>query len=271
MDRIAGRRVALLATVLWLAAGCADLLEVQYDPIGDVRASTLVDRLRQDIANFKATWEPQRKGGYGPVDFQIGELSKAADAMDRDLRTQGGRFMVELEKAHSAGFAIVQVLGGRTSRSVQDSWQPLRRTLNTLVTEYRGASAEAVYARETVPKQTISPIKSPPDDYDASFEIDQVQTRFGTTMKAWEGAPARRTGAAWARSLDAELAAFSTGLGERARVKSGRKAEVVPVAARLSERADRVSALVRAHQAELPRQVAEEWLHAAGWLKMIKE
>jgi hypothetical protein len=260
----------MLTPLLWVAAGCADLLEVEYDPVGDVRPSTLVDRLQQDVANFKATWEPQRKGGYGPVDFQIGELAKAADAMEQDLRTKGGRFSAELEKAASAGLVIVQLLGGRTTRSVQGSWQPVRQTLNTLVSEYRGVSPATVYSREAVPKQTISPIKSPPDDFDASFEIDQVQTRFGTAMKSWEGSPARRAGTPWAKTLDGELAGFSTSLGELARVKSGRRAEVVPVATRLVERADRVATLVRAHQAALPRPLVEEWSALEGWLKTIK-
>ncbi len=265
------RRAALLVAALWLAAGCADMLEVQYDPIGDVRPSTLVDRLRQDVANFKSTWEPQRKGGYGPVDYQIGELAKAADAMAQDLRTQGGRFTAELEKANSAGFAIVQQLAGRTSKAVQESWQPLRRTLNTLVSEYRGVGAAAVYSKEAVPKQTLSPVKTPPDDYDASFRVDQVQTRFATVMKSWEGAPARRAGASWAKTLETELAGFSTGLGELARVKSGRKAEVVPVATSLMTRAERVGALVRDHTGQLPPQLVEEWTSAAGWLRMLKE
>ena len=156
------RPAARLVAALWLTAGCADMLEVQYDPIGDVRPSTLVDRLRQDVANFKSTWEPQRKGGYGPVDYQIGELAKAADAMAQDLRAQGGRFPAELDKANSAGFAIVQQLAGRTSKAVQESWQPLRRTLNTLVSEYRGVGAAAVYSKEAVPKQTLAPVKTTP-------------------------------------------------------------------------------------------------------------
>jgi hypothetical protein len=146
--------------MLWFAAGCGDLLEVRYDPIGDVRPSTLVERLRQDVANFKATWEPQRKGGYGPVDYQIGELAKAADAMEQDLQTQEGRFTAELEKASSAGMSLVQLLGGRTTRPVQESWQPLRRTLNTLVSEYRGVNPATVYSKEAVPKQTLTPVKS---------------------------------------------------------------------------------------------------------------
>ena len=155
------RRAALLALALWLAAGCGELLEVQYDPVGDVRPSTLVRRLQQDVANFKSTWEPQRKGGYGPVDFQIGELAKAANAMAQDLQTQKGQFTAELEKARAAGSSLVQQLGGRTSRPVQESWRPLRETLNTLLTEYRGKAATAVYAMEATPTRTISPAKSP--------------------------------------------------------------------------------------------------------------
>jgi uncharacterized protein YukE len=265
------RLAALLAFILWLAAGCADMLELQYDPIGDVRPSTLVNRLQQDVANFKATWEPQRKGGYGPVDYQIGELAKAANAMEEDLRTKGGRFTAELEKAYSAGSAIAQLLGGKAAPAVQSRWQPLRQTLNTLVTEYRRADPAAVYAKEATPTQTLSPVKSPPDDYDKSFEIEQVQKRFGTVMKAWEGAGARRAAAPWAKALDGELAGFSSGLGELARVKSGTKAEVVPVATRLGVRADRVGALVRDHGSELPRQLVEEWTIASGWLRMLKD
>ena len=266
------RRAALLVAALWLAAGCADMLEVQYDPIGDVRPSTLVDRLRQDVANFKSTWEPQRKGGYGPVDYQIGELAKAADAMAQDLRTQGGHFTAELEKANSAGFVIVQQLAGRTSKAVQESWQPATSDAQHAGVRVPRASAPRPSTRrKPFPSRRCRRVKTPPDDYDASFRVDQVQTRFGTVMKSWESAPARRTGAAWAKTLETELAGFSTGLGELARVKSGRKAEVVPVATSLMTRAERVGALVRDHTSQLPAQLVEEWTTAAGWLRMLKE
>lgn len=267
------RRAALLVPLLLFAAGCADLREafvVQYDPVGDVRPSTLVDRLRQNVADFKWTWQVQRKGGFGPVDYQISLLEKAADAMEEDLRTQGGAFRSELEKAYSAGYQIVSLLGGRTSKAVQERWRPLRETLNTLVSNYRGVDAAAVYAREATPRQTLGN-KPPPDDYDVSFEIEQVQKRFGTVMKSWEGTPARRSEASWVKVLDAELAGFSAGLGALVRVKSGRKAEVVPVATGLMTRADRVGALVRDHTSQLPRQLVDEWGIAAGWLRMINE
>jgi hypothetical protein len=265
------RGVALLASVLWLAAGCGDVLEVQYDPIGDVRPSTLVRRLQQDIANFKATWEPQRKGGYGPVDFQIGELANAANAMAQDLQTQRGQFTTELEKARVAGSSIIQQLAGRTSRPVQESWRPLRDTLNTLLAEYRGKPAASVYAKEATPTRTLSPAKPPDDDYDASFKIEQVQKRFETVMRSWRGSAARRTETPWTKALDGELAGFSTGLGNLARVKSGRKPEVVPVARQLMVRADLVGAIVRDHAGELPPQLVEEWSVADGWLRMLSE
>jgi hypothetical protein len=263
----------LLAPVLWLAAGCADLREafdVQYDPIGDVRPSMLVGRLRQNVADFKWTWQVQRKGGFGPVDYQISLLEKAADAMEEDLAAKAGRFPQELQKAYDAGSQIVGLLAGRTSREVQEKWRPLRTTLNTLASEYRGADSAAIYAREATPRQTLG-TKRPRDDYDASFEIEQVQKRFGAVMKSWEGAAARRTEGTWARDLDGELLGFSTGLGELVRVKSGRRAKVVPVATRLIVRADRVGALVRDHSKELPPRLVEEWMHAAGWLRMLKE
>ena len=116
--------------------------------------------------------------------------------------------------------------------------------------------------KEAIPKQTLSPVKTPPDDYDASFRIEQVQTRFETVMKSWEGARRRvGPGALGEDARDGELAGFSTGLGELARVKSGRKAEVVPVATQPhGTRADRVGALVRDHTGELPPQLVEEWI-----------
>ena len=265
------RRAALLASGLWLTAGCGELLEVQYDPIGDVRPSTLVRRLQQDVANFKATWEPQRKGGYGPVDFQIGELAKAANAMAQDLQTERGQFTTELEKARVAGSSIIQQLTGRASRPVQESWRPVRDTLNTLLAEYRGKPPASVYAKEATPTRTLSPAKPPEDGYDASFRIEQVQKRFETVMKSWRASAARRTATPWTKALDGELAGFSAGLDELARVKSGRKAEVVPVARQLMVRADLVGAIVRDHARELPPQLVEEWNAADGWLRMLSE
>jgi hypothetical protein len=247
------------------------MLELQYDPVGDVRPSTLVDRLQQDVANFKATWEPQRKGGYGPVDYQISELAGAANAMAEDLQTQRGRFAAELEKARVAGSSIVQQLAGGTSKPVQESWRPLRDTLNTLLTEYRGKAAAAVYAVEATSTRTLSPAKSPDDDYDASFKIEEIQKRFEAVMKSWRGSTARRTEAPWTKALDGELAGFSTGLGDLARVKSGRRPEVVPVARRLIVRADLVGAIVRDHAGELPPQLVEEWTASNGWLRMLSE
>jgi hypothetical protein len=265
------RLAALLAPVLWLAAGCADLLELQYDPIGDVRPSTLVRRLQQDVENFKSTWEPQREGGYGPVDFQIGELARAANAMAQDLQTQRGQFTTELEKARVAGSSIIQQLAGRTSRPVQESWRPVRDTLNTLLAEYRGKPPASVYAKEATPTRTLSPAKPAEDGYDASFKIEQVQQRFGTVMKSWRDSAARRTAVPWTKALDGEFAGFSAGLDELARVKSGRKAEVVPVARQLMVRADLVGAIVRDHTGELPPQLVEDWNVADGWLRMLRE
>jgi hypothetical protein len=261
----------LFVPALWLAAGCGDVLELQYDPVGDVRPSTLVRRLQQDVASFKSAWEPRRQGGYGPVDFQIGELAAAANAMAEDLRTQRGRFPGELEKARVAGASIIQQLAGGTSRPVQESWRPLRDTLNTLLTQYRGKAAAAVYAVEARATRTLSPAKLPDDGYDASFRIGEVQKRFETVMKSWRGSAARRTDAPWTRALDGELAGFSTGLEDLAKVKSGTRGEVVPVARRLMVRADLVGAIVRDHAGELPPQLLEDWTAADGWLRMLGE
>jgi hypothetical protein len=265
------RPAAWLVPALWLAAGCGDVLEVQYDPVANVRPSTLVRRLQQDVANFKSAWEPQRRGGYGPVDFQIGELAEAANAMAEDLQTQRGRFPNELEKARVAGASIVQQLARGTSRPVQEGWRPLRDTLNTLLTEYRGKAAASVYAVEARATRTLVPARPPEDDYDASFKIEQVRKRFETVMKSWRGSAARRTDAPWTRALEGELAGFSTGLGDLLKVKSGTRGEVVPVARRLMVRADLVGAIVRDHAGELPPPLVEDWTVANGWLRMLSE
>jgi hypothetical protein len=262
----------LFVPALWLAAGCGDALEVQRDPAANIRPSTLVRRLQQDVANFKSAWERRRQGGYGPVDFQIGELAEAANAMAEDLQTQRGRFPGELEKARVAGSSIVRQLDGGTSEPIQESWRPLRDTLNTLVTEYRGKAAASVYAVEARAARTLPAAKPPDDDYDASFRIEQVQKRFETVMRSWRGSSARRTDAPWTRALEGELAGFATGLGDLAKVKSGTRGEVVPVARRLMVRADLVSAIVRDHAGELPQQLVENWTTIAdGWLRMLSE
>jgi hypothetical protein len=237
----------------------------------DVRPSALVRRLQQDVASFKSAWEPQRRGGYGPVDFQIGELAEAANAMAEDLQTQRGRFTTELEKARVAGSSIAQRLAGRASGSIQESWRPLRDTLSTLVTEYRGKAAASVYAVEARAARTLPAAKPQDDDYDASFRIEQVQKRFETVMRSWRGSAARRTDAPWTRALEGELAGFATGLGDLAKVKSGTRGEIVPVARRLMVRADLVGAIVRDHAGELPSQLVEDWTAADGWLRMLSE
>jgi hypothetical protein len=90
-------------------------------------------------------------------------------------------------------------------------------------------------------------------------------------MRSWRGSAARRTDAPWTRALDGELAGFSTGLEDLAKVKSGTRGEVVPVARRLMVRADLVGAIVRDHAGELPPQLLEDWTAADGWLRMLGE
>ena len=98
-----------------------------------------------------------------------------------------------------------------------------------------------------------------------------MQKRFETVMRSWRGSAARRTETPWTKALDGELAGFSAGLGDLARVKSGRKPEVVPVARQLMVRADLVGAIVRDHAGELPPQLVEEWSVTDGWLRMLSE
>jgi len=267
------RRLATLLAVLCLAAGCADLLEVQVDPIGDRRPSTLVRRLRAQTDALKDTYRQQRKGGYGPIDFFIDELIKSGESMDQDLAHQGGRFNTPLARARDAGINLDPLIQGRSqvSPAVQQRWWAVRDTLRHLLQEFSALGIPGIYEQEATPTRTIPVVSDRSDGYDATFAADQVQTGFARAMKAWETAPARKTAGAWAKSLDAELVAFSTELGQLARVKTGRKAEVQPVAVRLAGRRDRIDELVGDHKTELPRDLVEAWSSAGFWLGTLTQ
>lgn len=267
------RRLGALVAAVCLTAGCADLLEVQVDPIGDRRPSTLVQRLRDQTETVKDAYRQQRRGGYGPIDYFIDELLKSGEAMDGDLRSQGGQFATHMARARDAGINLDPLMHdrGRVSPAVQQRWGAVRDTLTSLLREFSGLGVPGIYEQEATPTRTIPLVKDTSDGYDATFAADQVQTGFARTMKAWEAAPARRAGAAWARTLDAELTAFSTELGELARVKNGRKAQVQPVAVRLAGRRDRIDELVGNHKTELPRDLVEAWSSSGFWLGTLAQ
>lgn len=266
------RRPAVLAGLLLLAAGCADLLEVQVDPVGDRRPSTMVRRLREQTAGLKDAYRQQRRGGYGPIDYFLDEIEKGGEALDEDVRRQGGQLGIHLARVRDAAVNLDPSMRdrGKVSPGVQHRWQVLRAHIADLVNEWVGLGVAGVYQQEAVPTRTV-PLLPEGDGYDATFAAGNVQTGFAKAMKAWEAAPARRAGTAWARALDAELGAFSTGLGELARVKNGRKAEVQPVAARLAGRRDRIGELVDDHKTELPREFVEAWTTAGFWLGTLTE
>ena len=226
------RLAALLLPVLWLAAGCADMLELQYDPIGDVRPSTLVNRLQQDVANFKATWEPQRKGGYGPVDYQIGELAKAANAMEEDSGPRAADSRSSSRRRTRPGpRSRSSSAGGRPPPSSRAGSRFARRSTrwrpSTGGPTPRRSTPRRRFPRRRCRRQEPRPTTTTlvPDRAGPEAVRNRAEGVGGRA-----GAPSRDTVGKGARGRAGRILG---GADELTRVKSGKKAEVVPVATRL--------------------------------------
>ena len=139
-------RHAWLVVTLALSAGCADLIELQYDPLGDRRPSTMVQQLRNELEGLKDAYRNERKGGYGPIDFNLGELARAADGMDEDLRRKGGAFGTHVAKAQEATGTLDPLFArARMSPNVHGRWGTVRATLRNIVTEFGLLGNQGIY------------------------------------------------------------------------------------------------------------------------------
>lgn len=109
------------------------------------------------------------------------------------------------------------------------------------------------------------------EDYDASFEVDQVRRGYDQMVKGWRDAPARRTGAAWTAQLDRELASLGDPVSALARVNTGERAAVAPAAERVRQQVERVRPLVESRESELPRALLDGWQQLSGWVQRLGE
>jgi hypothetical protein len=107
------------------------------------------------------------------------------------------------------------------------------------------------------------------EDYDASFEVDQVRRGYDNMMKAWRDTPARRAGTAWTGQLDRELASLGDPVSALTRVNTGERAAVAPAAERVRQQVERVRPLVQTREAELPRALLEGWQQMSGWVQSL--
>jgi hypothetical protein len=105
------------------------------------------------------------------------------------------------------------------------------------------------------------------EDYDASFDVDQVRRGYDEIMKAWRDTPARRAGAAWSAQLDRELALLGDPVTTLARVNTSERAAVAPTAGRVRQQVERVRPLVQTHETELPRALLDGWARLSGWVR----
>lgn len=146
---------ALLALLLGIAAGCGDILELQYDPLGDRRPSLLVRRVREEAEALKDTYRQERRGGYGPVDFQVDEIIAGARAMEQDLTARGARFGEHLARARQARWRVDPLMQdrARVSPRVREQWRTLRRVLDELAGEFDRHGTQGIYDREAAPRE----------------------------------------------------------------------------------------------------------------------
>ena len=135
---------------------------------------------------------------------------------------------------------------------------------------YRAVGAERIYEIQEDPRGVVrlrSGAKS--EEYDASFEVDQVRRGYDQVMKGWRDAPARRAGAGWSSQLDRELTSLVDPVSALTRVNAGERAAVAPAAERVRLQVERIRPLVQAHERELPQALLEGWERLSGWVRSL--
>jgi hypothetical protein len=213
----------------------------------------------------KAT--PAQRRRLPSIGSELSRLADAAAAMKDDLDWKRGRFGEHLFKAESVATSIDnQVSGAPVTSAVKSGWWNTAYALGFVREFYRTLGPERLYAVQEDPRGVIrlSPGAQKTEEYDASFEVDQVRRGYDKMMKAWRDAPARRAGAAWTGQLDRELASLGDPVSALARVNTGERAAVAPAADRVRQQVERVRPLVQAREAELPRALLEGWEQLFG-------
>jgi hypothetical protein len=261
--RGAGLR-ALAGAGLWVLAGCGVIVdEPQYDTRAEQRPGTWVRRLETEIANLRGAYDsmivqatPAQRRRLPSIGSELSRLADAAASMKDDLEWKRGRFGEHLAKAESVATSIDQQLrGAPVTSAVRSHWWDTAYALGFVREFYRTVGAERIYEVQEDPRGVVR-LRSGAakrEEYDASFEVDEVRRGYDEVMKAWRVAPARRAGAGWSGQLDRELASLGDPVSALARVNTGERAAVAPAAERVRQQVERVRALVQAHETELPR------------------
>jgi hypothetical protein len=276
--RGAGLR-ALAGAGLFVAAGCGVIIdEPQYDTRAEQRPGTWVRRLETEIANLRGAYDsmivkatPSQRRRLPSIGSELSRLADAAASMKDDLEWKRGGFGEQLAKAESLAVSIDnQLQGAPVTPAVRSSWYDTAYALGYVREFYRALGPERLYQVQDDPRGIVKlPPAAPRNDYDASFEVDQVRRGYDQVMKAWRDTPARRTGAGWTGQLDRELASLEDPVSALTRVNTGERAAVTPAVARVRQQVERVRPLVQAREAELPRALLEGWQQMSGWVQAL--
>ena len=277
--RAAGLRT-LAGAGLWILTGCGVIIdEPRYDSRAEQRPGTWVRRLDSEIGNLRGAYSdmivqatPAQRRRLPSIGSELSRLADAAASMQDDLDRRGGRFGEYLFKAESVATSIdQQVRGAPVTSAVRSRWRDTTYALGFVREFYKTLGAERIYEaqedRGGVVRLGSGAAKG--QDYDASFELDQVRRGYDQMLQAWREAPARRAGAAWSGQLDRELALLGEPVSALARVNAGEEAAVGPAAERVRAQVERVRPLVQAHQSELPRALLEGWERLSGWVRSL--
>ena len=277
--RGAGLR-ALAGAGLWIVTGCGVILdEPQYDTRAEQRPGTWVRRLETEIANLRGAYDnmivkatPSERRRLPSIGSELSRLADAAASMKDDLDWKRGRFGEHLFKAESLATSINQQLSGApVTAAVRTHWRDTVYALGSVREFYRTVGQERLYEIQDDPRGVVrlrtGGQKS--EDYDASFEVDQVRRGYDQVMKAWRDTPARRAGAGWAGQFDRELASLGDPVSALARVNTSERAAVATASERVRQQVERVRPLVQAREAELPRALLEGWQQMSGWAQSL--
>ena len=282
VPRPAARRAGLRTLAgagLWILAGCGVVVdEPQFDTRAEQRPGTWVSRLESEIAGLRGAYEdmivratPAQRRRLPSIDSELSRLADAAASMKDDLDWKRGRFGDHLAKAESLATSIDQQLSGApVTSTVRSRWWDTAYALGYVREFYRALGPARLYEVQDDPRGIFKAPSPPPrEDYDASFEVDQVRRSYDQVRKAWRDAPARRTGTAWTRQLDQELASLGDPVSGLGRVNAGERGAVAPAAERVRLQVERVRPLVEAHEAELPRAMLEAWEQMFGVVRSL--
>jgi hypothetical protein len=277
--RAAGLR-ALAGVGVWMLAGCGVVIdEPTYDTRAEQRPGTWVSRLETEIAGLRGAYDdmivkatPNQRRRLPSIGSELSRLADAAAAMKDDLDWKRGRFEEHLARAEAVATSIGQQLGGApVTSAVKSGWWNTAYALGMVKEFYRALGPERLYEVQDDPRGVVrlrtGAQKS--EDYDASFQVDQVRRGYDEMMKAWRDAPARRAGATWAGQLDRELAALGDPVSALAGVNTGERTAVAPAAERVRRQVERVRPLVKARETELPRALLEGWQRLSGWVGFL--